>query len=221
MSIPVQGRVTLKDNQALVVLNVATNNNQAEERPRSDLEALLNRALRQEVPVHPTRLPLLRKHLAAMVCNVQKGVPLGPRGLARCLECSCRTKAAGVLDKAKEGGDSEASRPSHCSTCTSASLNFHLKCRVCSSYTSCSAPPAHMHALTKVLQLEDGKVSDSSSTSDSSYSDSSSSTSSEEEAMPEYVPNPSLPPPPEYPSDDEYGMPNPSLGPQSDRSPHG
>ena len=31
--------------------------------------------------------------------------------------------------------------------------------------------------------------------------------------MPEYVPNPSLPPPPEYPSDDEYGMPNPSLGP--------
>lgn len=73
-----------------------------------------------------------------------------------------------------------------------------------------------MHALTKVLQLEDGKVSDSSSTSDSSYSDSSSSTSSEEEAMPEYVPNPSLPPPPEYPSDDEYGMPNPSLGPQSE-----
>ena len=145
-----------------------------------------------------------------------EGAPLGPRGLARCLECSCRTKAAGVLDKAKEGGDSEASRPSHCSTCTSASLNFHLKCRVCSSYTSCSAPPAHMHALTKVLQLEDGKVSDSSSTSDSSYSDSSSSTSSEEEAMPEYVPNPSLPPPPEYPSDDEYGMPNPSLGPQSE-----
>ena len=73
-----------------------------------------------------------------------------------------------------------------------------------------------MHALTKVLQLEDGKVSDSSSTSDSSSSDSSSSTSSEEEAMPEYVPNPSLPPPPEYPSDDEYGMPNPSLGPQSE-----
>ena len=55
MSIPVQGRVTLKDNQALVVLNVATNNNQAEERPRSDLEALLNRALRQEVPVRGVR----------------------------------------------------------------------------------------------------------------------------------------------------------------------
>ena len=52
MSIPAQGRVTLKDNQALVVLNVATNNNQAEERPRSDLEALVNRALRQEVPVY-------------------------------------------------------------------------------------------------------------------------------------------------------------------------
>ena len=62
-----------------------------------------------------------------------EGAPLGPRGLARCLECSCRTKAAGVLDKAREGGDSEASRPSHCSTCTSASLNFHLKSRVCSS----------------------------------------------------------------------------------------
>lgn len=101
MSIPVQGRVTLKDNQALVVLNVATNNNQAEERPRSDLEALLNRALRQEVPVHPTRLPLLRKHLAAMVCNVQKGLHLDPVGLhgawnaaaeQRLLECLTKPK---------------------------------------------------------------------------------------------------------------------------------
>ena len=101
MSIPVQGRVTLKDNQALVVLNVTTNNNQAEERPRSDLEALLNRALRQEVPVHPTRLPLLRKHLAAMVCNVQKGLHLDPVGLhgawnaaaeQRLLECLTKPK---------------------------------------------------------------------------------------------------------------------------------
>ena len=101
MSIPVQGRVTLKDNQALVVLNVATNNSQAEERPRSDLEALLNRALRQEVPVHPTRLPLLRKHLAVMICNVQKGLHLDPVGLhgawnaaaeQRLLECLTKPK---------------------------------------------------------------------------------------------------------------------------------
>ena len=132
MSIPVQGRVTLKDNQALVVLNVATNNNQAEERPRSDLEALLNRALRQEVPVH-NPAPTPPQTPGGDGLQRPEGAPLGPRGLARCLECSCRTKAAGVLDKAKEGGDSEASRPSHCSTCTSASLNFHLKSRVCSS----------------------------------------------------------------------------------------
>ena len=56
-----------------------------------------------------------------------------------------------------------------------------------------------MHDPTKVLQLEDGKVSSSSSSSDST-SDSSSSTSSDEEAVQEHVPNPSLPPPPENPS---------------------
>ena len=69
MSIPVQGRVTLKDNQALVVLNVATNNNQAEERPRSDLEALLNRAVRQEVPVR-------KKY----VVQKEKGIKFGASG---------------------------------------------------------------------------------------------------------------------------------------------
>eukprot|EP00439_Symbiodinium_sp_Y106_P076419 s557_g15.t1 len=175
----VQGRVTLKDNQALVVLNVATNNNQAEERPRSDLEALLNRALRQEVPVHPTRLPLLRKHLAAMVCNVQKGLHLDPVGLHGAWNAAAEQRLLECLTKPK---------------------------RV---VTPKPVVPA-IAAPAPVLQLEDGKVSDSSSTSDSSYSDSSSSTSSEEEAMPEYVPNPSLPPPPdliEVLTDDEYLAP--------------
>ena len=71
MRIHVEGRVTLQNNRAVVVLDVAA----------SDLQALLDKAMRQEVPIHPTRLPLLRKHLAAMVCNVQKGLKLEPVGL--------------------------------------------------------------------------------------------------------------------------------------------
>ena len=77
MRIHVEGRVTLQNNRAVVVLDVAASS-QAEERPASDLQALLDKAMRQEVPIHPTRLPLLRKHLAAMVCNVQKGSSWSP-----------------------------------------------------------------------------------------------------------------------------------------------
>ncbi|CAL1130872.1 unnamed protein product [Cladocopium goreaui] len=186
MSIPAQGRVTLKDNQALVVLNVATNNNQAEERPRSDLEALVNRALRQEVPVYTQP----GSHSSANTwrrwsATSRRGFHLDPVGLHGAWNAAAEQRLLECLTKPK---------------------------RV---VTPKPVVPA-IAAPAPVLQLEDGKVSDSSSTSDSSYSDSSSSTSSEEEAMPEYVPNPSLPPPPEYPSDDEYGMPNPSLGPQSE-----
>ena len=80
MSIPVQGRVTLQNNQAVLTLAV-TDSAPSPERPTSDLEMLLEKAMRQEVPVHESRLPLLHKHLAAMVCNVQKGLKLNPVGL--------------------------------------------------------------------------------------------------------------------------------------------
>jgi hypothetical protein len=59
MSIPVEGRVTLQNNRAVVVLNVAASS-QAEERPASSTP---------------------RQSLAAMVCNVQKGLKLEPVGL--------------------------------------------------------------------------------------------------------------------------------------------
>ena len=100
MSIPVEGRVTLQNNQAVVVLNVAASS-QAEERPASDLQALLDKAMRQEVPIHPARLPLLRKHLAAIVCNVQKGFKLEPVGLHGAWNAAAEEKLLECLTKPK------------------------------------------------------------------------------------------------------------------------
>lgn len=100
MSIPVEGRVTLQNNRAVVVLDVAASS-QAEERPASDLQALLDKAMRQEVPIHPTRLPLLRKHLAAMVCNVQKGLKLEPVRLHGAWNAAAEEKLLECLTKPK------------------------------------------------------------------------------------------------------------------------
>jgi hypothetical protein len=118
-------------------------------------------------------------------------------------------------DQAEEGGDSEATCliPScACPSGPAVALICISRQRFVFLATPLPTKQCHMHDPTKVLQLEDGKVSSSSSSSDST-SDSSSSTSSDEEAVQEHVPNPSLPPPPENPSDNEYGVPNPALCP--------
>jgi hypothetical protein len=127
---------------------------------------------------------------------------VGARRPAWRLERSCREETAGMPDQAEEGGDSEATCliPScACPSGPAVALICISRQRFVFLATPLPTKQCHMHDPTKVLQLEDGKVSSSSSSSDST-SDSSSSTSSDEEAVQEHVPNPSLPPPPENPS---------------------
>ena len=85
MSIPVAGSVLLRDNQAVVVLSVAQDGAAAPGGPgggpADNLQMLLNQVLAGDHAVHESRQPLARKHLAAMVCNIQKGLRLAPVGL--------------------------------------------------------------------------------------------------------------------------------------------
>ena len=77
MSIPVAGSVLLRDNQAVVVLSVAQDGAATPGGPgggpADNLQMLLNQVLAGDHAVHESRQPLARKHLAAMVCNIQKG----------------------------------------------------------------------------------------------------------------------------------------------------
>ena len=52
-----------------------------------------------EVPVHESRQPVMRKHLAAMVCNIQRGLELSPIGLLG--TGSYKEKNAPHIDDAK------------------------------------------------------------------------------------------------------------------------
>ena len=79
MSIPVEGRVTLQNNRAVVVLNVAASS-QAEERPASSTP---------------------RQSLAAMVCNVQKGLKLEPVRLHGAWNAAAEEKLLECLTKPK------------------------------------------------------------------------------------------------------------------------
>ena len=85
MSIPVAGSVLLRDNQAVVVLSVAQDGAAAPGGPgggpADNLQMLLNQVLAGDHAVHESRQPLARKHLAAMVCSIQKGLRLAPVGL--------------------------------------------------------------------------------------------------------------------------------------------
>ena len=137
MSIPVQGRVTSQNNQAILMLSVP-NNAPSPERPTSDL-LLLEKAMRQdrkclfmraasgqEVPVHESRSPLRRKHLAAMMCNIQKGLKLK---LIQCLGLGSygRSQALGVFGKAEEDRGSETNHLVPPCACSSRCLILHLK----------------------------------------------------------------------------------------------
>ena len=100
------------------------------------------------------------------------------------LERSCRGETAGMPDQAEEGGDSEATCliPScACPSGPAVALICISRQRFVFLATPLPTKQCHMHDPTKVLQLEDGKVSSSSSSSDSTSDSSSSSTSSDEE----------------------------------------
>ena len=81
MAIPVSGRVTLQDNQAVVVLSVDTQPQPPHGQDPQGLQALLEQVVNGQVPVHQSRQPVLKKHFAAMVCNIQRGLKLQPVGL--------------------------------------------------------------------------------------------------------------------------------------------
>ena len=72
------GSVLLRDNQAVVVLSVAQDGAAAPGGPgggpADNLQMLLNQVLAGDHAAHESRQPLARKHLAAMVCNIQKGL---------------------------------------------------------------------------------------------------------------------------------------------------
>ena len=80
----------------------------------------------QEVPVHDSRSPLRRKHLAAMMCNIQKGLKLK---LIQCLGLGSygRSQALEVFGKAEEDRGSETNHLVPPCACSSRCLILHLK----------------------------------------------------------------------------------------------
>ena len=53
------------------------------------------------MPIHELRLPVLKKHLAAMVCNVQRGLELAPMGLFGVWSKEAESRLLTLLKKPK------------------------------------------------------------------------------------------------------------------------
>ena len=99
MAIPVSGSVTLNGSQAVVVLDVGAQN--APTTPGAPLQILLQKIMDGQMPVHESRLPVLKKHLAAMVCNVQRGLKLAPVGLLGAWSKEAESRLLTLLKKPK------------------------------------------------------------------------------------------------------------------------
>ena len=80
MAIPVSGSVSVEGNQAVVVLEVAGERGGSAARPVPPLQAFVDKVLEGKFPIYESRRPILKKHVAAMVCNVQCGLRLEPVG---------------------------------------------------------------------------------------------------------------------------------------------
>ena len=81
MAIPVSGSVSMEENRAVMVLALAGGQGEPPSQPVPALQTVVNKILEGHVPVHESRLPILKKHVAAMICNVQRGLRLTPVGL--------------------------------------------------------------------------------------------------------------------------------------------
>ena len=99
MAIPVSGSVTLNGSQAVVVLDVGAQN--APTTPGAPLQILLQKMMDGQMPIHESRLPVLKKHLAAMVCNVQRGLKLAPAGLLGAWSKEAESRLLTLLKKPK------------------------------------------------------------------------------------------------------------------------
>ena len=99
MAIPVSGSVTLNGSQAVVALDVGAQN--APTTPGAPLQILLQKIMDGQMPIHESRLPVLKKHLAAMVCNVQRGLKLAPVGLLGAWSKEAESRLLTLLKKPK------------------------------------------------------------------------------------------------------------------------
>ena len=68
----------------------------------SDLQRLLNRAVDGDVPVHNSRLPLVKQRVAAKVCNIQKGLGLTPVGLLGSWSATAERRFLEILARPKK-----------------------------------------------------------------------------------------------------------------------
>ena len=101
MAIPVSGSVTLNGTQAVMVLDVQGQSMPRPDPPAPPLQVLLQKVLDGQVHVHESRLPVLRKHMAAMVCNVQRGLKLSPVGLFGAWTPEAEGRLLKLLEKPK------------------------------------------------------------------------------------------------------------------------
>ncbi|CAK9010960.1 unnamed protein product [Durusdinium trenchii] len=185
MAIPVSGSVTLNGSQAVVALDVGAQN--APTTPGAPLQILLQKTTDGQMPIHESRLPVLKKHLAAMVCNVQRGLKLAPVGLLGAWSKEAESRLLTLLKKPKmvcaledKKDTSPLAFPS-----TSATKDLALAAAACTT----------------------------SSSSDSSSTSSSGSSSESSDAGDEPGPNQGI----MAEADDTHeGTPNPALGPPQD-----
>lgn len=96
MAVPVAGSVMLQNNHAVIVLPVVPAG-----QPARPLQGLLDQVMAGEVPVHESRQPVHRKHLAAMVCNIQNGLKLTPLGFLGAWSAEASTKLLHTLTMPK------------------------------------------------------------------------------------------------------------------------
>ena len=81
MAIPVSGSVSVEGNRVVIVLALAGGQGEPPSQPVPALQTFVNKILEGHVPVHESRLHVLKKHVAAMISNVQRGLRLTPVGL--------------------------------------------------------------------------------------------------------------------------------------------
>ena len=101
MTLLVRGNVTLNGTQAVVILDVQGQSTPRPDPPAPPLQVLLQKVLGGQVHVHESRLPVLRKHIAAMVCNVQGGLKLSPVGLFGAWTPEAEGRLPKLLEKPK------------------------------------------------------------------------------------------------------------------------